>query len=89
MPPQTRTLPGREGQLAAAPFIRSARGGGVSTLSLLPVPRRRERCAVVVMASPAGKLGQNFNLAGVRLFLRVVLVRRGGVSAAPPAPYPR
>ena len=28
------------------------------------------------MASPLGKLGQNLNLAGVRLFTRVVLVRR-------------
>jgi hypothetical protein len=28
------------------------------------------------MASPPGKLGQSLNVAGVRLFLRVVLVRQ-------------
>jgi hypothetical protein len=28
------------------------------------------------MASPLGKLGQNLNVAGVSLFMRVVLVRR-------------
>jgi hypothetical protein len=36
------------------------------------------------MASPLGKLGQSLNVAGVRLFLRVVLVRtqRRGVRRA-------